>query len=166
MWGGLKVLTTPQHSSSPHLQGALYLRALGPWKCRSRKRERSLAPSPGRGKYFRTGPRRPRRTPAPHQVVPHRAGVWESHTHTEQKSIAWTLNKLNIDAKCQQHITGRQKPFANTSSTLLLWSVGWLVGAFPISRAPPDSLPSGIKVKANLAFDNDSSPLSGRKLFL
>lgn len=83
-----------------------------------------------------------------------------------QKSIAWTLNKWNVDAKCQQHITGRQKPFTNTSSTLLLWSVGWLVVAFPISRAPPDSLPPGIKVKANLAFDNDSSPLSGRKLLL
>lgn len=60
--------------------------------------------------------------------------VTHKRAHRHQKSIAWTLNKWNIDAKCQQHITGRQKPFANTSSTLLLWSVGWLVGAFPISR--------------------------------
>lgn len=49
------------------------------------------------------------------------------------------------------------------ASSLECWLARWCLPHFP---APPDSLPPGIKVKANLAFDNDSSPLSDRKLLL
>lgn len=84
-WCNLKLETHKtilQHSYSPHLQGALYLRALDLRRCQSWSTERSLSPSLGKGSGSRTGPRQPPRTPAPHQAVPHPAAAWEPRTNT------------------------------------------------------------------------------------